>query len=203
MKNKPKICSHCKKEFPALYKSCVVKGERLKLCQTCTLKLERNVKKDKKEKEKVKRQIKRALITEKKLDLIFSKLVKLAYPPICHSTGVSLKDKVVHAAHLISRNNRCLRWDIRNVMPTLAEENMYNQNHVIFLARKFEEYYNISFDTLYLASKQSTCKITADDRHRLYKVFSHYVDIIPNLDFTNLTLDKIREEIIKMTKFIL
>ena len=199
----PKKCDQCKKN--PVWKLKTVQGERLKLCQQCLAKVERKQVQEKKEKAKLKRKIKRERITEKKLDMVFSRLVRSIYPKFCHSSGVPITVETSQCAHLVSRRYRCVRWDLRNCYPTTPVENMHNQLHVIYLAQRLKSYYGIEIETWDSLTKSSSCKITDQDRRTLYDIFVTALD----KTYTILTeeepyekLEKLRLEVIEATKFI-
>lgn len=203
MKIKTKKCSRCKKER-VIFANKTVNGERLSLCQSCAGIVKKELDK---EKRKVKREKKKETITEKKLDTIFSKLVRTIYPPICHSSKVPITIEGSHCAHLVSRKNRCTRWDLRNCFPTTPQENMFNQLHVIQLAKRLEEYYGIDIDTWESVSKRSTCKLTSLERKEMFDIFTKALEdtwMIRNSGFNvEKRLEELRLEIIQLTKKIL
>lgn len=206
---KYKICGKCNNSFLRLWKRLKINGELLSLCQRCTIKEESLKKKEKQAKAKARKKALRERITEKKLDTIFSRLVRNIYPSYCHSSKVPITVETSHCAHLVGRNNRCLRWDLRNCYPTTPQENMYNQLHVIQLAKKLYEYYLIDIDTWESASKQNTCKLTEGDRREMYDVFKDALDRVFQLNLiTDETkreekLISLRNEIVEKTKKIM
>jgi len=202
---KLKICSRCSKERP-IWKNKTVDGEKLQYCQPCWRIVDRETQKEKKRTQRKKKQDR---ITEKKLDSIFSLLVRNIYPPFCHSSGVSITVETCQCAHLIGRSNRCVRFDMRNCYPTTPQENMYVQTHVIYLAKRLKEYYNIDFEDFDSAAKQNTCKLSFLDRKRLYDIFKRGLEKISDIkkiqDLTKQkkALQNLRLEIIEQTKFVL
>lgn len=172
---KTKTCSDCKKEFPKLFKTIVVEGEKKSFCANCAKKVKKKIDtlkvKERKEKAKVKRKEKRELITEKKLDAIFSKLVRTIYDPFCKSCGKSITFSTSHNAHLFSRVARCVRWDLRNCYNTCPNCNLFDQLHVVFLAKKQKEYYNIEIEDWINQIKQNDCKLNAIDRRLMFDIF--------------------------------
>lgn len=203
MKTKLKKCSRCLKD-KVIFKNKTIEGEKKQFCQTCAGIVERDLKK---EKRKVAREKKRETVTEKKLDTVFSKLVRTIYPPVCHSSRVPITIEGSHCAHLISRKNRCTRWDLRNCYSTTPQENMFNQLHVIQLAKRLQEYYGIDIDTWEDASKQSVCKLTSTDRKEMFDIFTKALEdtwIIRNSGVNvEKRLDKLRLEVIQLTKKIM
>lgn len=203
MQTKAKQCSRCSKLKP-IWKNKTIEGERKQFCQSCW-----NIvnKEQAKEKRKKVREKKKEIITEKKLDTVFSKLVRTIYPPFCHSSRVPVTIETSHAAHTISRKNRCTRWDLRNVFPTTPQQNMFEQTHVIYLARKLKEYYKIDIEDYEAASKQSICKLTSLDRKEMFDVFTKALEdtwIIRNSGFNvEKRLEELRLEVIQLTKKIL
>ena len=203
-----KKCQKCMKEFPFLYKTVTDGGVRKKVCQKCASYIERDKLREKKEKSKQRRKVQRERITEKKLDTIFSRLVRNIYPPYCHSSKVPITVETSHCAHLVGRNNRCVRWDLRNCYSTTPQENMHNQLHVIQLAKRLYEYYEIDIDTWESASKQTTCKLTEGERREMYEIFKEGLDrvfqigIMPD-EVKERKLKELRMEIISKTKKIL
>lgn len=203
IKKKPRTCSRCNKE-KLIFSNKTINGEKMSLCQVCSGIVKKELDK---EKRKVKREKKRESITEKKLDTIFSKLVRTIYPPICHSSRVSIPIEGSHCAHLVSRKNRCTRWDLRNCYPTTPQENMFNQLHVIQLSKRLEEYYGINIDTWESASKQSVCKLTPTDRKEMFDIFTKALEdtwMIRNSGFNvENRLEELRLEVIQLTKKIM
>ena len=186
-----------------------------KLCKTCSVLFFSNgnyckscIIKKKKEQQKMKVKKERAdikkenLCTEKKLDSIFSKLVRTIYPPICHSSNQPITYNTCHACHLIGRAAFSVRFDLRNVMPCKPEENLFNQLHVIGLAKKLTEYYGIDVDDFLAASRQCTPKFTNAERKEMYKIFSEGLKIAENLKHEE-DFHELRLKIISLTKQIL
>lgn len=162
------------------------------------------------EKDKQRKKEKRSQITESKLDQVFSKLVRSIYPFKCHSTGISLEGQTVNAAHFISRTIRSTRWDLRNVYPTLQSENFYNQLHILELSKYLKSYYSIDYDDFISEAKQTTCKLTANDRKVMFDIFSDGLNKVIELRKTysnpsklDIELEKLRLEIIENTKKIM
>lgn len=199
IKVKLKRCTRCSKDKPVFSN---IKNKPY--CEVCS----RIVKKEsEKEKRKVKREKKKETITEKKLDTIFSKLVRTIYPSFCHSSRVPVTFETSHCAHLVSRKNRCVRFDLRNCYPTTPQENMFNQLHVIQLAKRLEEYYGIDIETWESATKQSICKLSLLDRKEMFDIFTKGLEqtwMIRNSGFNvEERLEEIRVEIVSKTKKIL
>ena len=155
--------------------------------------------KEKKDKQKIRKQ---NTCTEKKLDTVFSKLVRTIYPMVCHSSGVEISFNNAHAAHFISRVNRCVRFDLRNVYPTLPSENMYNQLHVLGLAKSLKNYYEIDAEDWIAAAKQSTCKLTNLERKYMLNIFVEGLKQLETLN-SEQALNDLRLQIIELTKKIM
>ena len=200
---KQKTCSRCQKLKP-IFKNKTIEGERLKLCQTCAGIIERD---EKKKKAKIRKEKKKETITEKKLDAMFSKLVRTIYPWYCHSSRVPITIETSHCAHLISRNYRCTRWDLRNCYPTTPQENLHNQLHVIQLAKRLNEYYDIEIEVYERECKQHVCKLSNQDRKELYDIFSKGLEdtwVIRNGGYNvEERLQELRVQIIIKTKKIM
>lgn len=202
MQTKSKQCSRCSKLKP-IFKNKTIEGDRKQFCQSCWGIVNRE---QVKEKRKKIREKKRESITEKKLDTIFSKLVRTIYSPICHSSKVPITIEGSHCAHLISRKNRCTRWDLRNCYPTTPQENMFNQLHVIQLAKRLEEYYGIDIDTWERESRKNVCKLSLFERKEMFNIFTKALEetwVIRNSGFNvEKRLEKLRLEVIASTKKI-
>lgn len=196
--SKLKSCGICSKEFPVLWKRITVDSKQLSVCKGCADKHLRKKAKEKAVRTKQKRKEKREKITEKKLDTIFSRLVRTIYPPICHSSGVPITFSTSHAAHLISRRNRCVRWDLRNVYPTTPAENLYNQIHIFGLAKKLQEYYGIDVHE-FNAAAQCSCKISYPEKQQMYQVFK---DGLEEYDRIQLMQSGKEQAIIDLRNFI-
>lgn len=187
--------------------------KQLYLCTRCIDRIKKDKALERKTKAITKAKLKRSRITETKLDILFSKMVKILYPPYCHSTGMEFSGVKgeCHAAHFVSRQFRSTRWDIRNVYPTFASENMFNQLHVISLSKKLKEYYDIDWEEYNRVAKNHTTKLSFEDRKIMYDVFEkslkqaedhllnggNYKNIITILYMKNL-----RKQIIDETKII-
>ena len=199
IKPKLKICTRCSKEKPVWSN---IKGKPY--CESCSKKEKADIAK---EKRKIKREKKREVITEKKLDTVFSKLVRTIYPWFCHSSKVPIEVEGSHCAHLVSRKNRCVRFDLRNCYPTTPQENMFNQLHVIQLAKRLKEYYGIDIEDWEQATKQSTCKLSSIDRKEMFEIFSIGLEdawMIRNGGYkTEERLQELRLEIISKTKKVM
>jgi hypothetical protein len=200
-RDKKTHCSRCKKEKP------LKKVKRglltINICETCLPLLK---KKEAVEKRKVARKKRAEIITEKKLDAIFSRWIRTCYPSICHSTLQKGSFSDFHCSHFIGRNNRCVRFDTRNCYPCFAAENMYNQLHVIELAKRLKEYYDIEYSDFANAAKQSTCKLSGHDRREMYDIFKaalETAEAINKGEITIMTLEELRNEVIRKTKRIL
>lgn len=201
-----KKCQICDKLVPQFWKTLTIQGIRKKVCQRCAERYAKDKEKQKKEKLKLKKKIQRERITEKKLDTVFSKLVRNIYPPYCHSSKVPITVETSQAAHLIGRNNRCVRWDLRNVYPTTPEQNMYNQLHVIKLAKRLEEYYGIDIDQWESISKSTICKLNDTDRRYMYDIFKDALDETYSILLQNNPYEKLselRKKVIEQTKLVL
>ena len=159
--------------------------------------------KAKKEKKRIKKQ---ETITEKKLDIIFSRLVRSIYPPFCHSSKVPLEFSKSNAAHLVTRAIRSTRWDLRNVYPTTYAENMYNQLHVIQLAKRLQTYYGIDIEQWEKVARATTCKLSSSDRKAMYDVFTNAFERVQQIrrqvNYED-SLAKLRLEVISKTKIIM
>jgi hypothetical protein len=82
---------------------------------------------------------------------------------------------------------------------------MFEQLHVIYLAKKLKSYYGIDVEDWDSLTKSSSCKISDQDRKALYDIFVTALD----KTYTILTeeepyekLEKLRLEVIEATKFI-
>ena len=124
-----KICQKCNKQVPAFFKTITVEGIRKKVCQTCAQKHDRLKEKAKKETVLKRKRIRRAKITEKKLDMVFSRLIRSLYPLSCMSCKLSLTFGTAQCAHFKGRNARSTRWDIRNCGVACMSCNYYDSSH--------------------------------------------------------------------------
>jgi len=193
MKVKKIKCSVCQKEC--------FSGKR----GMCEYHYNLKLKEKDKEKKQLKREKKKALITEKKLDTIFSKLVRVIYDPYCKACGKEIQFNSSHNAHLVSRTVRCVRWDLRNCYNTCPSCNLYDQLHVIYLAKKQEQFYNIKIEDWIILTKQNLCKISSTERERLYNIFNVYYEKAFKLNFSSYKQEesfKLISEIIEQTKLI-
>lgn len=208
MIKKFKKCDKCSSQA---WTSKTIDGIKVNLCQKHSEILK---KKSAKEKRAKQREKKRENVTEKKLDGIFSLWIRHCYPQVCHSTLKPMKGSEMHCAHFIGRNNRCVRFDTRNCYPTAPSENMYNQLHVIELAKRLKEYYNIEYTEWSNHAKRNTCKITPNERKIMYDIFkeayhkaldclSDYESRVMDYEDYISVLTSLRKEVIEKTKLIL
>lgn len=199
MEQKLKECFSCKKLKP-IWKNISGKPH----CKICAEKLQKQKVKEKKAKI---RQKKKETITEKKLDQIFSLLVRNVYPPFCHSSRVPIEVVGSHCAHLISRQNRCTRFDLRNCYPTTPQENMFNQLHVIQLAKRLKEYYDIEIEDWEQSAKQTLCKLNKEDKLEMFNIFKEGLEKALSIKKSSVDqeseLKTLREDIIQITKRIM
>lgn len=209
MKTKNKPCSHCSKES-VIFKSLSIEGKQIKLCKFCWDKYKTKLVKQKAtEKKKVALQKKRETITEAKLDKIFSLLVRNIYPAYCHSCMIPLEPKQLHCCHFVSRTKRCFRWDLRNCLPGCPTCNLYVPEHVWELGKSINKYYGEDVATeLVKASKIEVCKLSAQDRNRLYDIFSNTLKTLETIKQSSLdnknsdVIHALRNEVIRDTSFV-
>ena len=157
--------------------------------------------KAKAEKAKAKRAEQRGKITEAKLDAMFSQLVKVIYKPICHSR-MCQTESPLQAAHFIGRSARSVRWDLRNVYPVCREENFYNQLHVLELAKRIREYYDIDPEELIAAAKQTQTKLSFSDRAKMFVIFKDALEECARCS-TKTCFAELRNKVIESTKFVM
>lgn len=170
-----KTCQNCNKAFPTLWKTLTIGGKRLKVCQQCTLKLEKKKVKEKKEKLKVKRKEKREKITDRKLHTVFARLIKDIYPLHCHACDKPLTKGTIdcQACHIVERGKKITTWDIRNVLPGCSSCNGFDQSHQYELGKRTNRYWGEG-TTEYLRSiRLQTFQWSQHQKNELYDLFTH------------------------------
>ena len=139
-----KTCGSCGRNFPTLWKTLTIGGKRLKVCQQCTLKLEKKKVKEKKEKQKVKRKEKRERLTPAKIQPLCNKMIKEIYPLHCHSCYKVLEKGTMdcQACHFVSsKNHKITTFDPRNILPGCGRCNGFDETHVYELGKNINRYW--------------------------------------------------------------
>lgn len=145
----------------------------------------------------------------RKLDILFSKLVKLIYPFVCHGKCQlrRLRREEAQCCHFVGRRKVLLRWFIGNALPGCAKCNLSDQDHVYFLGVYLNKYFGEGFaEEVSNAGKRNTVKLDLEQLNLMYTTFSEALDYIKTLD--NLpykdkqkALASLRLDIINKTKF--
>lgn len=190
--NKLKKCSRCNKD-KVIFKNKTVDGKRLQFCQTCAGIVDRDISK---EKRKIKREKKKAIVTDKQLHAAFSKLVKRIYPLVCHACGVTLVlgDKNTHACHFVQRGRKIVTWDIRNVYPGCATCNGFVLSHVYELGKKANMYWGEGTAEYMRQLEVLTYNWSQGQKRELYELFTNP----PEADTLERTRQLILEQYLKI-----
>lgn len=142
--HQPKRCQNCGYEIPQYYKTLTIDGVRKKVCQRCSLKLNKKKVKDKKEKAKLKRKEKRERLTLAKVQPLCNKMIKEIYPLHCHSCYKPLEKGTIdcQACHFVSsKNHKIVTFDPRNILPGCSRCNGFDETHVYELGKNINRYW--------------------------------------------------------------
>lgn len=171
MKIKTYICDRCGKDRP-VWKNKTINGERKKFCKICTSVVEKEISKERRKKAREK---KRDTVTVKKLDIAFSKLVKVIYPLYCHACSSPLEEGSKHtqACHFVERGRHIVRWDIRNVYPGCSSCNGFDPTHVYELGKKANMYWGEGTAEKMRTLKVNTYKWSQSQMKELYELFTN------------------------------
>ena len=171
---KYKTCDNCKKHFPQLYKTLTYEGRRMKVCQICANKIERVKLRAKREAVKKKKREKKAMITDRKLHLVFARLIKEIYPLVCHSCGKPLEKGTMdcQACHFVERGKKICTWDIRNVYPGCSYCNGFDQSHQYELGKKANIYWGEGTAEYLRQIKSQIFKWSQYQKNELYELFT-------------------------------
>ena len=145
----------------------------------------------------------------KKLDILFSKLVKQIYPFVCHGKCQlrRLRREEAQCCHFVGRRKVLLRWFLGNALPGCAKCNLSDQDHVYFLGVYLNKYYGDGFaEEVSNAGKRNTVKLDLEQLQLMYDTFSEALDYIKTLDNLSYNdkkgkLEQLRLDIINKTKF--
>lgn len=145
----------------------------------------------------------------KKLDILFSKLIKRIYPFKCHGKcdGRPLKIEEAQCCHFVSRRKVLVRWFIANALPGCAKCNMSEQDHIYFLGKYINGYYGDGYaESISIAGKRNSVKLEIDQMELMVEEYSKALDYLKTIehlsDKEQTRLKKeLRENIITKTKF--
>ncbi len=144
------------------------------------------------ERRKQQRLKKAKIITIRKLDSVFSKVVRSFYKEYCHACKGNFKYERLQAAHLVSRRYMRWRYDLRNVFPACKQCNLYDQCHTIWLAETCENLYGKSLKDYLLKHRFDQMQFTKGLKEELYEFYSNF----------NYTIDNRKEAIEKYEQII-
>lgn len=167
MQPKLKKCSRCSKDR-VIFKNKIIEGERKQFCQTCW-----NIvnKEQVKEKKKLKREKKREVITEKKLDTVTSRLVRSIYPLFCHGCECKLEFNTAQSGHFCGRSARSVRFSIQNQLPVCRNCNFYDQTHVYNLGNWLNVYWGKGTAERMIVESKQFFKPSLQFRKELYSLY--------------------------------
>lgn len=195
---KHKICDNCKKGFPQLYKNLTYEGKRMKVCKICAEKLEKKKLRQKRETAKAKKREKKAQITDRKLHLVFARLIKEIYPLVCHACSKPLQKGTMdcQACHFVERGKKIVTWDIRNVYPGCSYCNGFDQSHQYELGKKANVYWGEGTAEYLREIKTQIFKWSQYQKNQLYELFTDP----PKADTLEEVRKLILEEYLKIMK---
>lgn len=145
----------------------------------------------------------------KKLDIIFSKLVKKLYPFKCHGKcdGRPLKLEEAQCCHFVSRRKVLIRWFLANALPGCAKCNMSEQDHVYFLGKYINAYYGEGYaESISIAGKRNAVRLEIDQMELMVDEYTKALDYLKSIehlsDKEQMRLkDELRNNIVNKTKF--
>lgn len=145
----------------------------------------------------------------KKLDILFSKLVKTIYPLTCHGKcdGRHMKREETQCCHFVGRRKVLLRWFLGNALPGCAQCNLAEQDHVYFLGKYLNKYYGEGFaEDVSNAGKRTSVKLDVFQMEEMYQVFSKALDYLKSIEHLSkkeqdAIKSELRTEIISKTRF--
>jgi hypothetical protein len=103
---KRNLCDNCEKNL--VWKTRTINGERKRLCQTCNLRVDRTLKKEKTDKQRERKKQLRAKkeVSMENLQLLFQKFTRLVTEDICSSCGSNyLGNRIKNGGHMIPKKN--------------------------------------------------------------------------------------------------
>lgn len=181
-----KNCEHCGKGFP-IWKTLTINGKRTKVCKSCASKLEKKKVKEKKEKLKAARKVKRERITEKKLDSLVSKVIRTIYGNKCCTCSSILEFSKLHNGHFVSRQFRATRFHPQNCASQCPNCNLYLQGAQYEFGKFINSFHGENTAEMIVElSKSKTVKIRQLERNELYKI---YQDALEHKDLQKLIND--------------
>lgn len=192
MEKKLKVCSRCKKD-KVIFANKTLNGEKMSLCQVCSGIVKKEIDK---EKRKVKREKKRAVVTDKQLHTVFAKLIKQIYPLVCHACGVQLVlgDRWTNACHFVQRGRKICTWDIRNVLPGCGTCNGFVLSHVYELGKKANMYWGEGTAEMLRILEKQDYNWSQGQKRELYELFTNP----PQADTLEQTRQLILEQYLKI-----
>lgn len=161
-----KPCSDCGK-----VKAIANKTKRL--CATCVMK-------EKKEKQKVRKELKRKLeketISQSKLDQITSWLVRGAYPLVCPHCHVELEYKTSQCGHFVGRTRQPTRFSLKNLVAIDKTCNFYRPEHPYSLGKFLDKVWGEGTADEQIRLSNKKLKLSNHDRRMIYDVFKEALD---------------------------
>jgi len=171
-----KKCQICDKLVPQFWKTLTIQGIRKKVCQRCAERYAKDKEKQKKEKIQIRKRNQKAVITEKKLDRLQSKVIRTLYGDKCCTCERIAEFSKNHCGHAISRRYRSVRFNPQNTATQCPTCNLYFQGEQY----KFGNFINTfhgegTMDNL-LKISRSDVKIGQIERNLLYKIYEEALD---------------------------
>ena len=169
-----KICQNCNAQIPQFWKTLTYNGVRKKVCQKCAIKVERLKEKAKKDKLIAIRKAKRERVTDKKLDTVFSRLIRSMYPLTCMSCKKELTFPTSQNGHFKGRRYKRTRWDPRNCGILCLPCNYYDSSHAWELGKQLDTYWGQgNAENMRILGEQEI-HLSEEQRKQLYDLFSGY-----------------------------
>lgn len=167
MENKLKVCSRCKKS-KVIWKNKTIDGEKKQFCQTCWNITDKELAK---EKRKVKREKKRETITEKKLDALMSKVIRILYGDKCCTCNSVLEFSKLHNGHFQSRQFRATRFNPQNCASQCPNCNLYLQGAQYEFGLFINRFHGENTAEKLIAISKSGIKLGLVERKALYEIY--------------------------------
>ena len=117
----------------------------------------------------------------KKLDVIFSKFIRLYYSKngicTCYTCWVKLPRTKIQNGHFISRSNYNYRWDIQNCRPQCMACNIFKHwNYIEYTMNMIKEKWSKFVDDM--KNNKELVKISTPDIEAMIREYEEKVDIL-------------------------
>lgn len=155
----------------------------------------------KKEKAREKRE---SQVSEKTLDILYSRLVRTIYPRFCHGTcslehTKPLPFEGLQNCHCIPRSRSTyLKFNLCNTLPGCPGCNKFSDEHIIYLYKFLCEYWGKEkIDNYHTTYKQKILRLNGVSRKTLYYIFKESLQLAEEKLANKEPLDDLRKSILE------